>query len=167
MDNNEICLNGHRYQELMHNNFQNNDNILDNIDIIKKAIENGDNDLMKNLYSRVSNEHEIRVHLIKKILYSDYIVQHSVEEIKKFFCMLSPLNIEYNMGSKNWDFKIHNGFLLIQNSALKTNLSMWFYENYLLKITKILKLSNISYEYKEFNNRRFFKSKDIIYVIKI
>ena len=70
------------------------------------------------------------------------------------------------MGSKNWDFKTHNGCLIIQNSALKTNLSMWFYENYLLKIIKIFKLSNISYEYKEFNNRRFFKSKDIIYVIK-
>jgi hypothetical protein len=81
--------------------------------------------------------------------------------------MLSPLNIEYNMGSKSWNFKIHNGFLLIQNSALKTNLSMWFYENYLLQISKILKLSQIDYEYKEFNNRRFFKSKDIIYVIKI
>ena len=75
MDNSEICLNGHRYQELMHNNFQNN--VLDNVDIIKKAIENGDNDLMKSLYSRVSNEHEIRVHLIKKILYSEYIIQNN------------------------------------------------------------------------------------------
>ena len=81
--------------------------------------------------------------------------------------MLSPLNIEYNMGSKSWDFRIHQNFIIIQNSALKTNLSMWFYENYLLQISKILKLSNIPYEYKEFNHRRYFKSKDIIYVIKL
>ena len=81
--------------------------------------------------------------------------------------MLSPLNIEYAMGSITWDFKKHDGYLLVQNSALKSNLSMWFYENYLLRISKILKMSSIVYEYKEFNNRRFFKSKDIIYVIKI
>lgn len=170
MDNMELCIKAHRYQELMHNNIQNNiknDDITDNIEIIKSAIENGDNDLMKNLYNRLCNDHEIRVNLIKKILCSDYIIKNNVDEIKKFFGMLSPLNIEYNMGSKTWDFKIFNGYLLVQNNALKTNLSMWFYENYLLNITKILKLSGISYEYKEFNNRRFFKSKDIIYVIKL
>ena len=157
----EIYLQANRYQELMHNNIKNN-NILDNIDIIKKAIENGDNDLMKSFYNKVSNDHEIRVNLIKKIISVDYIIENNIDEIKKFFGMLSPLNIEYNMGSKSWDFKIHQNFIIIQNTALKTNLSMWFYENYLLQISKILKLSNISYEYKEFNHRRYFKSKDII-----
>ena len=66
MDN-KICLQAHRYQELMHNNIKNN-NILENIEIIKKAIENGDNDLMKHFYNKVSNDHEIRVNLIKKII---------------------------------------------------------------------------------------------------
>ena len=155
-----------RYQELIHNNITNN-NILDNIDIIKKAIENGDNDLLKTFNNMVSNDHEIRVNLIKKILSSDYIIENNIKEITKFFGMLSPLNIEYSMGSITWDFKIHEEHLLVQNSALKTNLSMWFYEKYLLRIGKILKMSGIVYEYKEFNNRRFFKSKDIIYVIKI
>ena len=165
MDN-KICLKAHRYQELMHNNIKNN-NILDNVEIIKKAIENGDNDLMKHFHNKVLNDHEIRVNLIKKIISTDYIIENNIEEIKKFFAMLSPLNIEYEMGSKNWDYKIHENFIIFQNSALKTNLSMWFYDNYLLHINKILKLSSITYEYKEFKNRRFFKSKDIIYVIKI
>ena len=164
--NNEKYLFPKRYQELMHNNVPNN-NILDNIDIIKKAIENGDNDLLKSFNNMVSNDHEIRVNLIKKILVSDYTIENNVEEITKFFGMLSPLNIEYSMGSITWDFKKNDGYLLVQNSALKSNLSMWFYENYLLRISKILKMSSIVYEYKEFNNRRFFKSKDIIYVIKI
>ena len=166
MDYKSICLNGHRYQELMHNNIQNND-INDNIQIIKKAIQNGDNDLMKYLHNKICNDHEIRVNLIKKILNFDYIITNNMEEIKNFFAMLSPLNIEYCMGSKTWDFKIYDNHLLVQNSVLKTNLGMWFYENYILKINKILKLSNISYNYKEFNNRRFFKSKDIVYIIKL
>jgi hypothetical protein len=164
--NNEKYLFPKRYQELMHNNVSNN-NILDNIDIIKKAIENGDNDLLKTFNNMVSNDHEIRVNLIKKILSSEYTIENNVEEITKFFGMLSPLNIEYAMGSITWDFKKHEGHLMVQNNALKSNLSMWFYENYLLRIGKILKMSNIVYKYKEFDNRRFFKSKDIIYIIKI
>ena len=165
MDNNDTCLQAQRYQELMHNNVSSS-NILENIDIIKKAIENGDNDLMKNFYNKVCNDHEIRVNLIKKLIVSDYTIENNIEEITKFFGMLSPLNIEYCMGSISWDFKKHDGFIIVQNSALKTNLSMWFYDNYLLQISKILKLSSISFEYKEFNNRRFYKSTDIIYVIK-
>ena len=81
----EIYLQANRYQELMHNNIKNN-NILDNIDIIKKAIENGDNDLMKSFYNKVSNDHEIRVNLIKKIISVDYIIENNGKYSKIYRC---------------------------------------------------------------------------------
>ena len=167
LENIQKYINASRLQELMHNNHIDNKKLFNNIDIIKNAIENGDNDILKNFHNIVFSDHEIRIHLIKKILLSDYIIKNDIIEIKKFFGMLSPLNIEYNLGSKMWNFKIYNNYLLVQNNILKTNLSMWFYENYLNHISKILKLSNIDYNYKEFKNRRFFKSKDIVFVIQI
>ena len=155
------------YHFLMHNNINSDKDLLNNIDIVINSINNGNCDLIDNINKKIMTINDQRLFLIQKILNSNYKINYNLNDIKKFFCMLSPLNIEYNLGDKCWCFKKHKKYLLVQNCVLKINLSPLFYDIYINKIKNILDISNIKYYYKEFKDRRNYKTKDIIFIIDI
>lgn len=149
-------------QSIYHTNLIDNSKFNNNINIIIKSIENGDVDLMKELNNKVMMDNEVRLNLIKNLLKSDFIVENNINDIKKFFVIINPLNNEWNMGSEKWNFKEEKN-LYVQNSALNENLCPIFYEKYINLIKKILDSSKINYQYKEFVNERYSNITDIVF----
>ena len=155
------------YHYFMHNNIDDDTQLLNNIDTIIDTLHKGNNELLKHINNKVLTDNEQRLVLINKILNSNYKINYNLTDIKKFFILLTPLNIEYNLGGKCWCFKEYDDYLLIQNCALKINLSQLFYDIYINKIINILNISNIKFYYKEFKDRRNYKTKDLIFIVKI
>ena len=155
------------YHYFMHNNIDDDTQLLNNIDTIIDTLHKGNNELLKHINNKVLTDNEQRLVLINKILNSNYTINYNLPDIKKFFTLLTPLNIEYNLGDKSWCFKEYDDYLLIQNCALKINLSQLFYDIYINKIVNILNISNIKFYYKEFKDRRNYKTKDLIFIVKI
>lgn len=153
------------YQFIMHNNIETN--ITNNNDFIIDCLKNGNNTLFKFINNKILNDYDQKVILIQKILKSNHKINYDIQTIKYFFILLTPLNIEYNLGDKSWSFKKYKNHLLVQNCALKINLSPLFYDLYINKIKNILKNSNIYFDYKEYENRRNHKTVDLIFIIKI
>ena len=147
------------YHYFMHNNIDDDTQLLNNIDTIIDTLHKGNNELLKHINNNVLTDNEQRLVLINKILNSNYKINYNLTDIKKFFTLLTPLN--------SWCFKIFDDYLLIQNCALKINLSQLFYDIYINKIVNILNISNIKFYYKEFKDRRNYKTKDLIFIVKI
>lgn len=148
---------------MMHNNIMDDKKLVENNEYIYNVIKNGDIDLIKHVNNKIFTDNDHRFFLVSKILNSNYKINYL--DIRNFFAILSPLNIEYNMGDKKWNYKLWNEYLLIQNSVLKQNISPLFYDMYINKIKHILNISEIKYYYKEFKDRRNNKTKDIIFII--
>jgi hypothetical protein len=147
-----------RLQNLINKNYSHeiqNDNI---IEIMKM----GDADLIAKYYSKIMNTNDIRLSMVKKILTSD---NFKTDNVVDFFKILTPLNVEYNFGYTDWNFKKHGKYLLIQNTILSNNNCMLLNRLYLDPIKKILDNSNIVYDYYEFKNERAHKQIDIIFMI--
>lgn len=126
--------------------------------------------LMEKIYNKITSQYQKKINLIYSLLSLDIDFDFSTEsDIKKFFNWISPLNIEYKMGSPVWNHKIirygNKKKILFQNSVSKQDITDSFYNNYIEPIKKILKKSKIEYYYFEFKSKRFNKIKDIIFAV--
>jgi len=83
------------YHYFMHNNINDDTKLLNNIDTIIDTLHKGNNELLKHINNKVLTDNEQRLILINKILNSNYKINLNLIDIKKFFTLLTPLNIEY------------------------------------------------------------------------
>ena len=135
--------------------------IIDKINIL-------DEDLIKNINNKIISTYNAKLNLINYVLNSDETnIKYVLHDIKKFYIFLNPLNNEYNLSSYEWDFKVVDNILLIQNSISKSLANDNFYNNYIDKIKNILSNSKIDFMYHEFKVRRYYKTLDIIFSIKL
>ena len=140
-----------------------------NYDFVINNIYSNDDMINLKINNLIDNPYQKKINLINLILQSDIIIPFKNNyDIIKFFNWISPLNLEYNLSSKDWNYKIinyeNNNKIILQNSISKTDMSTYFYTNYINLIKKILSNSNIKYYYFEFKSKRFNKIKDIIWV---
>lgn len=127
-----------------------------------------DEDLIKNINKKIISTYNAKLNLINYVLNSDETnIKYVLHDIKKFYIFLNPLNNEYNLSSYEWDFKVVDNILLIQNSISKSLTNDNFYNNYIDKIKNILSNSKIDFMYHEFKVRRYYKTLDIIFSIKL
>ena len=143
-----------------------------NDDFIIKNIYSNDEIILNKIYNLIDNPYQKKLNIINLVLNSE--LKFSIKnnnDIILFFNWLSPLNIEYNMSSKDWNYKyiINKNFriLILQNSIGKIDINNYFYSNYIDLIKNILLNSNIKYNYFEFKSKRFTKVKDIIWTIEL
>ena len=127
-----------------------------------------DEDLIKNINNKIISTYNAKLNLINYVLSSEKTnIKYVLNNIKNFFIFLNPLNNEYNLGSYEWNFKTVDNLLLVQNSISKLLINYNFNNNYINKIKNILSNSNIEYKYHEFKVRRYYKSLDIVFSIKL
>lgn len=155
----EIFMNNYKKSYIYEEKF-----ILDNL-------YSNDEIIINKIYNSISNPYQKKLNLINLILNSDIKFQfENYNKIILFFNWLSPLNIEFNMSSKDWNRKtIKYGNMekiLLQNSIAKKDLEQNFYLNYIDLIKKILTNAKINYYYFEFKSKRFTKIIDIIWVFE-
>ena len=75
-----------------------------------------DEDLIKNINNKIISTYNAKLNLINYVLNSNETnIKYIIREIKNFFIFLNPLNNEYNLSSYEWDFKVVDNLLLIQN----------------------------------------------------
>lgn len=85
------------------------------------------------------------------------------KDIINFFNTITPLNIENNLGCKDWSYKTKRKSLFIQNCySYKHQHTVSIYMN---NIKSILDYNNIKYQYFEFRNSRFNKNVDSVFYI--
>jgi hypothetical protein len=155
-------------QEIFFNNSIKPNISKENINYIWDNINTSDVHLLKHLNNIVSNPYQLKLNLIINLLNSNQSIPISnISELEKFFKMLSPLNIEYNLGSTQYNKQIISGKLFLQNSISKKESSDIFYNKYINQVKNVLSLSNIDFEYFEFKSKRFNKTKDIIWVFDL
>lgn len=152
-------------QELQKNNFTKNMDI--DINLVKKLMINNDIDILEKLQSKIFCVNDIKINIIKKMLKTNAFELKTKEDIIEFFKILSPLNIEYNFGFNDWNYKFDNKKLYIHNCILSNNNCLLLNELYLNDIKNILQKSNIKYKYYEIKNRRYYRTVDIIFTIDI
>jgi hypothetical protein len=153
---------------MMNNSYLKTNNEYNNVynNVIWNMIECADESLIKSLNSKLFNIYNAKINIINNLLNStDPLPIKNKKDIVKFFNILSPLNNEYHLASYKWNMKMHNGYLLIQNSICKSDLSNYLYDKYINPIHKILGLSKIKYRYYEFKSDRYYKNIDIIFCI--
>jgi len=129
-----------------------------------------DEGLIKNMNSKIMSVYSAKINLINYVLNSkETIINNNISDIKKFFKFISPLNNEYSLDSYEWDFKLVNNLLLVQNSIPKilADKTCIFYLNYITKIKNVLNNSDLEYKYHEFKTARFYKNLDIIFSFRI
>jgi hypothetical protein len=153
-------------QNIIMNNYKKSHII--NKDFIIENIFSNDKDICDKIYDLIDNPYQKKINLINMILNSDIVIPlKNVYDVIKFFNWLSPLNIEYKMGSKDWNKKAikygNKEKILLQNSISKTDIDNHFKFTYIDKIKKILSDSKVDYTYFEFKSKRFTKTKDIIW----
>lgn len=149
------------YQVMMHNNFEKE------VDCRFYLEHIYDEMIIDKYMGKLFSSHEKRLLVIKKILSSNIKIKENISALKYFFNMLSPLNIEYMMGSKNWSYKELDGYLFVQNTMLKNNDCLLFDELYLDKIEKVLNQSGIVYSMHKMKSRRNYKTLEVIFLITI
>ena len=134
-------------------------------------LNNLDENMLKIMNNKIINPYQCKLNLLNYILKNgeNIIIKNRID-IKKFFNTLNPLNNFYELGSFEWQFddlEIDNKkFLLVKNSVLKENMIDDFYVNYIDQIKKIFINNKLDFTYEEFKTPRFYKSVDIIFIIK-
>lgn len=167
----KIIMNNHN--EIVKKNSNVNSNTNDYINKnIYMSYSNSDFIEIERLYKSIENPYQKKIDLINLILKSNIQLNIiTLNDLKKFFDWLAPLNNEYNMSSYSWRKKIieSNGEkrLLIQNAISKSDIGTFLYKNYINLIKKKLTDSKLNYYYFELKNKRFNKIKDIIFAIDI
>jgi len=160
----------HRYinrQSILMNNYKKSHIIND--DFITNNIFSTDEDICDKIYNLIDNSYQKKINLIQLVLNSNLVIPlKDIYDVIKFFNWISPLSIEYNLSSKDWNQKkIQYGNkvkILLQNSISKYDIDNHFKLTFINKIKKILSDSKIHYCYFEFKSKRFTKIKDIIWV---
>ena len=141
-------------------------------EFIINNIYTSDSILINKIYEKITSPYQKKINLIYSLLNLDINLNfNTVSDIKKFFNWISPLNIEYELGSPIWNIKTiqygNKHKILFQNSISKKDINESFYKNYISLIKKKLNKSKLEYYYFEFKSKRFNKIKDIIFVISI
>ena len=129
-----------------------------------------DEELIKTMNSKIMSVYSAKINLINYVLNSnETIIKNNILDIKNFFKFISPLNNEYSLDSYEWNFKIVNNLLLVQNSIPKilADKTCIFYLNYITKIKEVLNNSALEYKYHEYKTARFYKNLDIIFSFRI
>jgi len=129
-----------------------------------------DEELIKNMNSKIMSVYSAKINLINYVLNSkETIINNNISDIKKFFKFISPLNNEYSLDSYEWNFKLVNNLLIVQNSIPKmlADKTCIFYLNYITKIKNVLNTSTLEYKYHEFKTARFYKNLDIIFSFRL
>ena len=157
-------------QNIQMNNYTSiNDNYFD---LVWSNITTSDDILLKTLNNLIFDHNKAKENLLLYLLNSKKnIIFKGINDIKKFFNIMSPLNLLYNFGSLTWDSKIiknneHN-LLLFHNSVTKLEYKNINILNYLDLIKKKLSCSNINFDFLKFKSSRFFKTVDLIFIINI
>ena len=153
-------------QKIMMNNYKKSH--ITNENFIINNIFTNDQDVNDQIYNLIENPYQKKINLIYMILNSDLIIPfNNITDVIKFFNWLSPLNIEHNMSSKNWNQKIikygNKKKILLQNSIAKSDIDKHFNNTYIGVVKKVLTKSKVSYNYFEFKSKRFNKIKDIVW----
>ena len=144
----------------------------DYFDLVWSNITTSDDILLKTLNNLTFNHYKAKENLSLYLLNSEKnIIFKGINDIKKFFNIMSPLNLLYNFGSPSWDNKIiknneHN-LLLFHNSVTKSEYKNINVLNYLDLIKKKLNSSKINFDFLKFKSSRFFKTVDLIFVINV
>ena len=157
-------------QQIIMNNYK--ETTINNNQLVLNNIYSTDDEIYSQIYNQISNPYQKRLNTIGLLLKSDLIIPMSnMTDIIRFFNWLSPLNNEFNMGSKDWAWKkIKYGNkekFLLQNSISKQDMGRTFYSNYIDLIKAKLTLAGIEFCYFEFKSKRFNKVKDIIWAFDI
>ena len=157
-------------QQIIMNNYK--ETQLLNTELILNNIYSTDDEIYSQIYNQISNPYQKRLNTIGLLLKSNLIIPMSnMTDIIRFFNWLSPLNNEFNMGSKDWAWKkIKYGNkekFLLQNSISKQDIGRTFYSNYIDLVKAKLTLAGINFCYFEFKSKRFNKVKDIIWAFDI
>ena len=147
-------------QKIIMNNYK--ESKLLNSELILDNIYSTDDEIYSQIYRQIDNPYQKRLNVINMLLCSDLIIpMNNSNDIIKFFNWLSPLNNEFNLGSKNWEKKIikygNKEKILLHNSISKKDMGKTFYSNYIDLIKKKLIQSNVSYCYFVFKSKRFNK----------
>lgn len=143
------------------------------IDFIWNNLNTSDDMILKKMNDLIlKNTYMTKLNLIYFLLNcNNQIPFKNYKDIIKLFNFISPLNNEFNLGSFNWNFKIiKNKFLnklFIQNSISKKDSEIFFYLKFINPLKKIFIKSNVKFNYFEFKNKRFNKTKDIIFVFDL
>lgn len=157
-------------QQIIMNNYKKT--TINNNQFILNNIYSTDDEIYSQIYNQISNPYQKKLNTIWLLLKSDLIIpMSSMIDIIRFFNWLSPLNNEFNMGSKDWDFKkIKYGNkekFLLQNSISKQDIGRTFYSNYIDLVKAKLSLASVNFCYFEFKSKRFNKVKDIIWAFDV
>ncbi len=139
-----------------------------NISLLWENINSSDESMLKQLNNIFINVETVKSNLITYILNSNSSIPiNNSNDIIKLFNLVSTFNTRYQMASNNWNYKIEDSKLFIQNSISKKDSNTSFYQNYINLIKKKLVESNIDFNYFEFKVKRFNKTKDIIFVFDL
>ncbi len=139
-----------------------------NINYIWNNADSSDIEIIKNINNSISNPYQIKLNFVYNILSSsEGLPIKNIKDLNKFFKILSPLNIEYSLGSNLFNKKIVEGKLFLQNSISKKDATDIFYCKYINKVKNLLVKSGIEFDYFEFKSKRFNKTKDIIWVFDL
>lgn len=157
-------------QQIIMNNYK--ETTINNNQLILNNIYSTDDEIYSQIYKQISNPYQKRLNTIGLLLKSDLVIPMSnMVDIIRFFNWLSPLNNEFNMGSKDWAFKTikygNKEKFLLQNSISKQDMGRTFYSNYIDLVKAKLTLTGINFCYFEFKSKRFNKVKDIIWAFDI
>lgn len=150
-----------KLQQLINKNYK---TCINNTEELINILSIGDIELISYFYKKIMSENDIKLHILQKLITSP---NTKIKNVIQFFKLLTPLNVEYNFGFTDWNFKFVNDCVLIQNSVLRNNHCILLYRLYLEPIKNILTNSNIDYKMYTFKNRRAYKQIDIIFCIKL
>jgi hypothetical protein len=129
-----------------------------------------DEELIKTMNSKIMSVYSAKINLINYVLNNnETIINNNILDIKNFFKFINPLNNEYGLDSYEWNFKLVDNLLLVQNSIPKilADKTCIFYLNYITKIKNVLNNSDLEYKYNEYKTSRFYKNLDIIFSFRI
>lgn len=157
-------------QQIIMNNYK--ETFITNNQLILNNIYSTDDEIYSQIYKQIYNPYQKRLNTIGLLLKSNLkIPMANMTDIIRFFNWLSPLNNEFNMGSKDWAWKkIKYGNkekFLLQNSISKQDMCQTFYSNYIDLVKAKLALACVEFCYFEFKSKRFNKVKDIIWAFDI
>ena len=148
-------------QQLINTNYKTN---ISNPEELISILQNGDTELIIHFYKKIMSDNDIKLNILQKLITAP---NTKINNVIQFFKLLSPLNVEYNFGFTDWNFKFINDCVLIQNSFLRTNHCVLLYLLYILPLQNILSNSNIDYKFYVFKNRRAYKQIDLIFCVKL
>jgi hypothetical protein len=152
-------------QQTQLNNFYSKSNTNMN-QIIWDSIETADESLILALNSKITNTYRAKINLLYNLLHSTKpLPLTDAKSVIKFFNIIAPLGNEFSFGCFSWNFKLVGKRLYVQNSVSKLDLNDYLRYNFLNPIKRVLKVSNVKFNYYQLKSARFYRSVDVVYVI--